>query len=339
MLLACCVLALAGVAGAGTVRVAAVQCPSKMGETAANLRTITNLVQQAAAKGAKIVVLPECAVQGYMDPTTWTSWSKAKGDKHPVHKVAETVPGPSTKLLGALARRLKVYLCVGLIEAGKKGFHNSQVLLGPKGTIVAHHRKRHLWTPGDSGWCTVGDRPIQVVDTEFGRLGMMICYDFHKLPPLLAEKKPDIVLYSVGWYGPNEKKWFSESFPKKAVIPYKFDIVVSNWSSEKPGQKWPGRGHSCIINGKGKVLAMAKSVHGNEIVIAELEVRSYDKMKLPPGVSADTDEVRDATIRAKRTEIPDEPEIDLDKLDKDTDPDARRRHFSVTNTVPRKPTL
>ena len=63
-------------AATGTVRVAAIQCASVMGRTTDNVRNLTNLVRQAAAKGAKIVVLPECAVQGYFDPETGTSWSK-----------------------------------------------------------------------------------------------------------------------------------------------------------------------------------------------------------------------------------------------------------------------
>jgi len=262
-----------------TVRVAAIQCSSVMGKTEENLRTITSLVRQAAAKGAKIMVLPECAVQGYMDPTTWTSWSKKKEGRSAVHRVAESVPGPSTKRLADLARDLGVYVCVGLIEAGTNGFFNSQVLLAPDGTMIAHHRKRDLWTPGDSTWCTSGKRPIQVVDTEFGRLGLMICYDLHSLPPLLAKQKADIVLYSVGWYGPNEKNWFGTLFPRKAVIPYGFDIIVANWSGPTPDAVWPGRGHSCVITRTGEVLNMAKSVTGNEIVIADLPVRRKGKQR------------------------------------------------------------
>ena len=259
-----------------TVRVAAIQCPSVMGRTAENLAVITNLIRQAASGGAKIVVLPECSVQGYMEPTAWRSWSKAANAEEPenaVATVAETVPGPSTKRLGELAAELKLYICVGLVEAGTNGFFNAQVLLGPDGDIAAHHRKKSLWTPGDSSWCTPGELPVQVVDTEFGRLGLMICYDFHSLPPLLAERKADIVLYSVGWYGPNEKSWFSHQFPRKAVIPHGFDIVVANWSGVTREHNWPGRGHSCVITREGKVLAMAKSVHGSEIVIAELPIR------------------------------------------------------------------
>lgn len=256
------------------VRVAAIQCPSVMGMTAENLRTITNLVRQAAHRGAKIVVLPECSLQGYLDPTTWTSWSKSASDKMPAASVAESVPGPSTALLGELAAELNLYLCIGMLEGAEGKFYNAQVLFSPDGKIIAHHRKRGIWTPGDSTWVTPGDLPIQVVDTEFGRLGLMICFDFHTLPPLLAEQGADIVLYSVGWYGPNEKLWFTKQFPERAVIPYGFDVIAANWTSSTPDEVWPGRGHSCILTREGKVLALSEAVCGNAIVMADLEIRS-----------------------------------------------------------------
>jgi predicted amidohydrolase len=260
----------------GMVRVAAIQCPSVMGKTAENIRNITNLVRQAANMGARVVVLPECSVQGYLEPITWTSWSSSGTDGMDVRQVAEPVPGPSTKLFGKLADELNIYLCIGLIEAGTNGFFNAQVLLSPEGKLLAHHRKKALWTPGDSSWCTPGDRPIQVVKTEFGNMGLMICYDFHALPQYLAKRQADLVLYSVGWYGPNEKSWFSKSFPAKAVIPYNFHVIAANWSSPTEADEWPGRGHSCIITREGKVLAMSEKVSGNAIVIADLEIRKRE---------------------------------------------------------------
>jgi predicted amidohydrolase len=271
LLLAC--MAVADDTPTGMVRVAAIQCPSVMGKTAENIRNITNLVRQAANLGARVVVLPECSVQGYLDPTTWTSWSSSETGHRDVHKVAEPVPGPSTALFGRLADELNIYLCVGLIEAATNGFFNSQVLLSPEGKILAHHRKKALWTPGDSNWCTPGDLPVQVVKTEFGNMGLMICFDFHALPPLLAKRQADIVLYSVGWYGPNEKTWFSKSFPAKAIIPHGFHVVAANWTSSTEAEEWPGRGHSCIITREGKVLAMSENVSGNAIVIADLEIK------------------------------------------------------------------
>jgi predicted amidohydrolase len=269
-----------GAMAADTVRVAAVQCPSVMGKTEDNLRNITNLVRKAAAQGAKIVVMPECAVQGYLDPTTWTSWSKTPEGDNPIGNVAEPVPGPATRTLSHLADQLDIYLCAGLIEVESNAFFNAQVLFAPDGAIIAHHRKKSLWTPGDSTWCTAGNLPVQVVKTEFGNLGLMICFDFHTLPPLLAKREADIVLYSVAWYGPNEENWFGKQFPAKSVVPYGFDVVAANWTSTTPEQSWPGRGHSCVITREGKVLAMSKGESGNDIVMADLEIKK--RQNQPP---------------------------------------------------------
>ena len=256
-----------------TVRVAAVQCPSRMGKTSENLANIATLVRKAASQGAKIVVLPECSVQGYMDPTTWTAWSKASEDTMSVRSVAEAIPGPSTRFLGQLARDCGIYLCAGLIEAGTNAFFNAQILLSPQGAIVAHHRKKSLWTPGDSTWCTAGKRPAQVVQTEYGRLGLMICYDYNSMPKRLAREMADIVLYSVGWYGPNARHWFSRIFPRKHTVPHGFDLVAANWSSQTKDEAWPGCGHSCIITREGRVLGMSDSMAGNDIVMADLAIR------------------------------------------------------------------
>ncbi len=62
--------------GTNTVRVAAIQCHSPIGDTEGNVRNLTSMIRQAARAGAKIVVTPEASVQGYMDPASWTSWVK-----------------------------------------------------------------------------------------------------------------------------------------------------------------------------------------------------------------------------------------------------------------------
>jgi predicted amidohydrolase len=264
-----------------TVRVAAVQCYSPMGRTADNVSNLVTLISQAARGGAQIIVTPECAVQGYMYPPTWTSWTAATNAAMSAGRVAQPVPGPSTAVFSQLARELAVYLCVGLVEQAGDKFFNAQVLIAPDGAIVAHHRKKALWTPGDSLWCTRGDLPVQVVDTPFGRLGLMICFDFHDLPEQLAARKADIVLYSVGWYGPNEKQWFEHQFPERAVIPYGFSVAAANWSGGTAADQWPGRGYSCIITADGCVAAMARTVVGNEVVMADIPLKPRKPGSIP----------------------------------------------------------
>lgn len=186
--------------------------------------------------------------------------------------VAESVPGPGTHHFAALAKELGIYLCIGLIETASNRFYNTQALLSPSGELVAHHRKKALWPPGDATWCSQGDRPAQVVDTEFGRLGLMICYDYNVMPSKLKDRGADMVLYSVGWYGPNEKNWFTVRFPRDYVATNIFAVIAANWSASGPDALWPGAGYSCVIARDGTVLASTDSAVGNAIVIADVEI-------------------------------------------------------------------
>ena len=88
-----------------TVRVAAVQCYSEMGETAANTQRLARLIRQGAKAGAKIIVTPECAVQGYAYPPTWRAWTVNPAASDNVSRVAEPIPGNSTRKFGAMANQ------------------------------------------------------------------------------------------------------------------------------------------------------------------------------------------------------------------------------------------
>src|SRR5437870_4832546 len=90
-----------------TVRVAAVQCSSILGDAASNRRKLSGLVEEAADHGAKIIVLPETSITGYLSQDLRTNWH-VKGrpllaefqGKDPL-PFAEPVPGPSTQHFGA----------------------------------------------------------------------------------------------------------------------------------------------------------------------------------------------------------------------------------------------
>jgi predicted amidohydrolase len=265
---------------AKTVRVAAIQCYSCLGKTRENCELIERLVRQAAGQKAQIVVLPECAVPGYMNPALDLKWSrnaKEEDGELPVESAAETVPGPSSRRFGALAQELSIYLALPLLEAAGAKYFNSLLLFDPSGVLVAHHRKQSLWSEGDGQWATKGDLPVQVVSTPFGRLGLMICYDFHALPAQLKAAQADIVCYAVGWYGPNTENWYREIFPRRYVVPNNFAVIAANWSGAPGEPNWQGQGYSCVIARDGSILAMAKTTEGSEIVIADIPLETGRK--------------------------------------------------------------
>jgi len=256
-----------------TVRVAAVQFHSVMGDPAGNRRRLAPLIERAAEGGAKIVVLPEAALPGYADLSTDTFWSNSDEDEEGylrVAEVAEAVPGPSTEFFAILARKLGVYITVPLIERADGGYYNTVALVSPEGEVAAVHRKHVLWPVADSFWMKEGPKEATVVETPFGRLGLMICRDVHALLPLMGGAGADIVLYSVAFLGPNTGDWFETTLAGR-VAEQGVSLVLANWTfPEDPG--WSGWGASCVISPQGKILARAERVPGDQVIFADVPI-------------------------------------------------------------------
>jgi predicted amidohydrolase len=263
-------------AGAKTVRVAAIQFISRWGRPDENRRGLERLVREAARGGAKIVVLPEAAIPAYMSHDIRLTWQVGKRavsqglQGRSPKAAAETVPGESSRAFGDLAKELGIYLTVPLVEVEpqEEKYYNTLLLIGPDGRIALHYRKLNPWPWAERGWATVGDRGHQCLDTPYGRLGLLICYDINYEPPKLKEKHVDHLLYAIAWVDDPGSTWFSKSLPEIARK-NDLNIIGANWSvPDTPG--WHGYGQSEIIGRDGKVLSRAKSDLGSEIVYADL---------------------------------------------------------------------
>jgi predicted amidohydrolase len=311
------------------VKVAAVQCSSNLGDVAGNTKKLTALVREAAAGGAKIVVLPETAITGYVSQDLQWNWHVAgrpieKGfrGKDPL-PFAETVPGPATEHFRKLAKELGIYLTIPLLEqvaqrtptrsvseaiptrsvsegttptrSVSEGttptrsvseaiptrsvsevkvegplLFNTVCLASPDGKLVAHYRKLTPWPYPEKSWATPGDRGIQTFDTEYGRVGLAICFDIHTILERYEDQKLWALLYPIAWVDDEHPAdWFWHRLPER-VGKFQHYVIGANWSVDEP-QNWRGYGFSTIISPEGKVLATAKSLHGSEILFAELE--------------------------------------------------------------------
>ncbi|MBN9122172.1 MAG: carbon-nitrogen hydrolase family protein [Planctomycetes bacterium] len=284
--------------GPKTVKVAAVQCSSDLGDVAGNTKKLTALIKEAAKNGAKFVVLPETAITGYLSQDLKTNWHvkgmpiETRFEGKDPKGFAEEVPGPSTKHFCALAKELGIYLTIPLLEVdfrnGKNDcsrsalpehpcsvaradprYFNTVCLADPKGALVAHYRKLTPWPYPEKSWATAGDRGVQIYDTEYGRVGLGICFDIHTILEKYEPHKIWCLLYPIAWVdSEHPAEWMWTKLPER-VKPFRHHLIGANWSVDKK-QDWRGYGFSVIVSNEGKVLAGAKSLYGSEIVYAEL---------------------------------------------------------------------
>lgn len=179
-----------------SLRVALVQ-DRDHGSVEANLANIEARVAEAAAAGAKLVLLQELHNGAYFCQHEAT----AEFDR------AEPIPGPSTARLGALAKKHGVVLVSSLFERRAAGlYHNTAVVFETDGSIAGKYRKMHI--PDDPGfyekfYFTPGDLGFEPIDTSVGRLGVLVCWDqwYPEAARLMALAGAEVLLYptAIGW--------------------------------------------------------------------------------------------------------------------------------------------
>lgn len=167
------------------------------GSVDANLTVIESRVAEAAARGAKLVLLQELHNGAYF----------CQHESVDEFDRAETIPGPSTERLGALAKKHGVVIVGSLFERRAAGlYHNTAVVLESDGRLVGKYRKMHI--PDDPGfyekfYFTPGDLGFTPIDTSVGRLGVLVCWDqwYPEAARLMALAGAELLLYptAIGW--------------------------------------------------------------------------------------------------------------------------------------------
>ena len=154
-------------AGGRTVHLALVQFESVLCDPAANTQKACRMIAEAAAEGADLVVLPELFSTGYE--------LNIVGPHVP--ELAEPVDGPTVRALQDAARAGNCYVVAGLALAYDMAGvpFNSSVVIDRQGELLGTYDKQHLWALERFYFRSGCDCPV--FDTDFGRIGVMICYD------------------------------------------------------------------------------------------------------------------------------------------------------------------
>lgn len=171
-----------------TTRVVCAQIPLSIGDVAGNLATCRGAIESAAADGAQIIVLPELASSGYVF-----------ADRGELQSLAETRDGPTISEWANLAEAFGVIVVGGFPEAAGEKVYNSAAVVDRTG-LRGVYRKAHLWDGENAVFDRGDDLPI-VVETEHGRVGVMICYDveFPEWVRIVALSGADLLCAPVNW--------------------------------------------------------------------------------------------------------------------------------------------
>lgn len=250
------------------MRVAVAQIDPKLAEVDRNLETCVARLEEAAKGGAQLLVLPECAIPGYM----FDSAEEAL-------PFAEEIPGPSTEVLERECRRLGMHVVCGMLERDPEGLRNAAVLIGPDG-LIGTYRKTHLPFLGVDRFVVPGDG-LAVYDTPLGRIGLEICYDlrFPEVTRTLALRGADIVAHPTNF--PLAARPQTEFITRARAAENRVYLLTSN----RVGKERWGEfcGWSQIVDPVGTRLAEA-GAEEEALLIAEVELeRARDKDFVIPG--------------------------------------------------------
>ena len=167
------------------------------GSTAANLDAIESALRTAASAGVQLVLLQELHNGAYF----------CQHESVDEFDRAESIPGPSTQRLGALAAELKLVVVASLFERRAAGlYHNTAVVFDRSAEIAGVYRKMHI--PDDPAfyekfYFTPGDLGFEPIQTSVGRLGVLVCWDqwYPEAARLMALAGADLLLYptAIGW--------------------------------------------------------------------------------------------------------------------------------------------
>jgi N-carbamoylputrescine amidase len=253
----------------------------------ANLQSSIDGIREAAASGARLVLLQELHATPYFCQT----------EDPACFDLAEPIPGPSTDRFGALAAELGIVIVTSLFEKRAEGlYHNTAVVLDADGSIAGRYRKMHI--PDDPGYYekyyfTPGDLGFEPIDTAVGRLGVLVCWDqwYPEAARLMALAGAQLLLYptAIGWDMQDDAgerlrqhdAWLTVQ--RGHAIANSLPVLVCNRTGHEadPSAQTGGIrfwGGSAVIGPQGEMLAEA-TADTAEVLVAEIDASRSGELR------------------------------------------------------------
>jgi N-carbamoylputrescine amidase len=253
-------------------------------DPAANLAAALGRIREAAQKGAQIICLPELFRSQYF----------CREENADFFDLAEPIPGPSTEVLGRIAKELGVVIIGSLFERRAAGvYHNTAAVINFDGALLGMYRKMHI--PDDplyyeKFYFTPGDLGFSAFQTPLARVGVLICWDqwYPEAARLTSLQGAEILFYptAIGWH-PSEKAEHGGSqldawrtIQRSHAIANGVYVAAVNrtgyeGSPESGLDFW---GHSFVADPSGQIMAEA-SADKEEILIVECDPHRIEDVR------------------------------------------------------------
>ena len=247
-----------------------------------NLAKAIKGVREAAAKGAQIVCLQEL----------FTSLYFCDVEDYSNFRLAESIPGPSTDALSAVAEELGVVIIASLFEKRTNGiYHNTTAVLDADGSYLGKYRKMHI--PDDPAYYekfyfTPGDLGYKVFNTKFATIGVLICWDqwYPEAARITSLMGAEILFYptAIGWATSQDKETNDEQYNAWQTIQRSHAVAngVHVVSVNRVGFEQDGAmkfwGGSFVANPFGSLLHLS-SHDKEEVNVVELDLNKTDRYR------------------------------------------------------------
>lgn len=254
-----------------TIKVAIIQMPVVQEKTM-NIEKVKEYLQKVADQNIDLAVLPEMFNCPYQT------------QNFPIY--AEEEREASWQMLSDMAVSYGIYLAAGSMpeKDQESRVYNTAYVFDRQGQQIAKHRKMHLFDINvcggqyfkESDTLSAGDQ-VTVFDTEFGRMGLCICYDFRfpELARLMVNKGAKVILVPAAFNMTTGPVHWEIMFRQRAVDNQVFTIGAAPAREETSSYiSW---GHSIVVDPWGKVLVQLDEKEG--CIISTLDLNEVDKVR------------------------------------------------------------
>lgn len=243
------------------IKIALAQLFSKSGDKEYNLSKIREYAKKAADRGADFICFPELYYSGY------------DINKEEMWQLAEKQDGQLFQKLSEIAKANNIYIVCGYAELSEDGkdTHYATMMVDRNGALIGNHRKVYLSGGQEQENASPGNE-YKVIDTEFGKMGILICYEMEYPEPArtLAFQGAEVLFVTSAFMNVH---WMSRYLYAIAIHNQVYVAGVNHVGNRKGGC-------SKIIDQMGLPLAEG-SMTGEELIIAEVDLDSKTRRVHP----------------------------------------------------------